>query len=157
MIIFYLLITQMPLDRDPTWGTFLGVATAIKYLGLVCVLYAIWHIAVSGSRPPYLATMQARLFFVFLLVNFCSYLLMGHEFSLQFGPFISLLSMAFLFFVVLSIVDTIPRLRWTLLAAVASMGWASLYVGREWMRDPMWRPGSIAGVMRALWVGLGMP
>jgi O-antigen ligase len=145
MILFYLLITQMPLDRDPTWGTFLGVATAIKYLGLLCVLYAIWHVAASGSRPPYLATMQARLFFVFLLVNFCSYLLMGHEFSLQFGPFISLLSMAFLFFVVLSIVDTIPRLRWTLLAAVASMGWASLYVGREWMRDPMWRPGSIAG------------
>ncbi|MFZ0921871.1 MAG: O-antigen ligase family protein, partial [Candidatus Acidiferrales bacterium] len=67
------------------------------------------------------------------------------EFSIRTSPFITSVSMAFLFFVVLSTVDTLPRLRWTLLAAVASMGWASLFVVREWMRDPMWRPGSIAG------------
>ena len=62
MILFYLLITQMPLDQDPTWGTFLGAATLIKYLGLVCVFYAIMHLAMRRSPPGYLSTMQARLF-----------------------------------------------------------------------------------------------
>ena len=145
MILFYFLITQMPLDQDPTWGHFLGAATLIKYLGLVCVLYALLHIVAGRSSPRYLATTQARLFTVFLVLTFFSYWLMGPAFSLRSSPFISFLSMGFLFFVVLSTVDSLPRLRWTLLAAVASMGWASLIVAREWMRDPMWRPGSIAG------------
>ena len=145
MIIFYFLITQMPLDQDPTWGKFLGAATLIKYVGLLCVFYAILRLATRRSAPGFLNTMQARLFLVYLLITFISYWFMGPEFSLRSSPFISFLSMAFLFFVVLTIVDTIPRLRWTLLVAVASMGWASLYVVREWMRDPYWRPGSIAG------------
>jgi|SRR5215472_974237 len=145
MIIFYLLITQMPLDQDPTWGKFLGVATAIKYLGLLCVFYAILHIISRRSQPRYLATMQARLYLVFILFNSISYWFMGPTFSISSNVFISVFSMAFLFFVVLSVVDTLPRLRWTLLAAVASMGWASLIVFREWMKDPQWRPGSIAG------------
>ena len=145
MILFYLLITQMPLDQDPTWGTYLGAATLIKYLGLVCVFYAVMHVATRRSPPDYLSTMQARLFLVFFLLSSASYWLMGPRFSLRASPFISLLGMSFLFFVVLSIVDTLPRLRWTLLAVVGSMGWASLYLIKEWMRDPQWRPGSIAG------------
>jgi O-Antigen ligase len=145
MGIFYFLITQMPLDKDPTWGKFLGVATAIKFVGLICVFYALLHIVMRRSQPPYLNTVQARLFLVFLLVNFASYWFMGPEFSIHNSPFLIFLSMAFLYFVVLSIVDSISRLRWTLMAAVASMGWASLIVFREWQRDPMWRPGSIAG------------
>jgi O-antigen ligase len=145
MIIFYFLITLMPLDEDPTWGKFVGAATLIKYVGLLCVLYAILHIANRRSSPRYLNTIQARLFLVYLIFAFVSYWIRGPQFSIRSSPFISFLSMAFLFFVVMSTVDTIPRLRWTLLAAVASMGWASLIVTREWMRDPMWRPGSIAG------------
>lgn len=145
MILFYLLVSQMPLDQDPTWGTFLGAATLIKYLGLLCVFYAILHLAVSQSKPRFLATTQARFYLVFLLMASVSFWFMGPKFSIRTSPFITILSMAFLFFVVLSIVDTVPRLRWTLLAAVASMGWASLIVFREWQRDPMWRPGSIAG------------
>ncbi|MGB6482025.1 MAG: O-antigen ligase family protein [Candidatus Acidiferrales bacterium] len=145
MILFYFLITQLPLDQDPTWGKFLGAATLIKYVGLVCVFYAIVHLTARHSAPRYLATLQARLFLVFLTLSFFSYCLMGPAFSLRSSPIISYLSMAFLFFVVLSIVDTLPRLRWTILAAVGSMGWASLFVVREWMRDPMWRPGSVAG------------
>lgn len=135
----------MPLDQDPTWGKFLGAATLIKYVGLLCVFYAILHVTVRRSAPRYLSTIQARLYLIYLLIAFASYWLMGPQFSIRTSPFISYLSMALLFFVVISIVDTIPRLRWTLLAAVGSMGWASLFVVREWMRDPMWRPGSIAG------------
>ncbi len=145
MILFYLLITQMPLDQDVTWGTFLGAATLIKYLGLLCVLYAIFHLGTRRSLPRYLKTIQARLFFVFLLLTFVSYWLMGPQFSIRTSPFISYFSMAFLFFVVLSVVDTMPRLRWTLLAAVAAMGWASQFMVRAWIRHPMWRPGGATG------------
>ena len=145
MIFFYLLITQMPLDQDVTWGEFLGAATLIKYLGLVCVLYAILHLANRASSPHYLRTIQARLFLVFLLLTFISYWFMGPAFSIRTSPFISYLSMAFLFFVVLGIVDTIRRLRWTLLASVAAMGWASQFVVRDWIRHPMWRPGGATG------------
>lgn len=145
MIFFYFLISQMPLDDDPTWGSFLGMATAIKYIGLICILYAVIYIATHHHVPRFLSTIQARLFCIFLLVDFISYWTMGTPFSLRFSPFMIYLSMAFLFFVVLSLVDTIPHLRWTLLAAVGAMGWASLYVFRGWIRDPMWRPGGATG------------
>src|SRR6202044_1495848 len=145
MILLYLLITQMPLDQDPTWGAFFGAATLIKYVGLVCVFYAVMHVAMRRYPPSYLGTMQARLFLVYFFLCSASYWFMGPQFSLRASPFISLLGMTFLFFVVLSTVDPLSRLRWTLLAVVASMGWASLFVIREWMRDPQWRPGSIAG------------
>lgn len=145
MIFFYFLITQMPLDQDPTWGKFLGLATAIKYVGFICILYAILHVATRGALPRYLATMQARIFCVFLIMNFVSYWTMGSAFSIEYSPFMIYLSMAFLFFIVLSIVDTIPHLRWTLLAAVAAMGWASLFMVRAWMKHPMWRPGGATG------------
>jgi len=145
MFLFYFLITQMPLDEDPTWGKFVGVATLIKYVGLLCVLYAAVHLAGQRSAPRYLATMQAKLFFVFFVLTSISYWFLGPRFFIRTSPFISYFSMVLLFFVVMSTVDTFSRLRWTLLAAVAAMGWASLIVTREWMKDPMWRPGSIAG------------
>ena len=145
MIFFYFLITQMPLDQDPTWGKFLGAATAIKYVGLLCILYAILHVATRGALPRYFATAQARIYFLFLFVDSVSYWTRGTEFSFRFSPFLIDLSMAFLFFVVLSIVDTMPRLRWTLLSAAAAMGWASLFVMRAWMKNPMWRPGGATG------------
>lgn len=145
MIFFYFLVTQMPLDQDPTWGKFLGIATAIKYVGLVCIFYAILHLAMRRNAPRYFATTQARLFFVFFLINFVSFCTMGARFSVQYSPILSYVSMCFLFFVVLSIVDTIQRLRWTLLAAVGALGWASLFVVRVWMKQPMWRPGGATG------------
>lgn len=145
MIFFYFLVTQMPLDQDPTWGKFLGIATAIKYIGFVCILYAILHVAMRAALPRYLGTAQARIFFIFICINFISYWTMGTRFSIETSPFMMYLSMTFLFFVVLSIVDTIPHLRWTLLAAVAAMGWASLFVVREWTKQPMWRPGGATG------------
>jgi len=145
MIFFYLLITQMPLDQDVTWGTYLGAATLIKYLGMLCVFYAVLHLATRRSPPRYLTTVQARIFFVYLLSTSVLYWSMGSQFSIRTSPFLTYLSMAFLFFVVLSVVDTLQRLRWTLLAAVAAMGWASQFMVRAWIRHPMWRPGGATG------------
>lgn len=145
MIFFYYLVTQLPLDQDPTWEKFVGTATAIKYLGFVCVLYAILHLTIRGKFPRYLAAPQAPIFLIFFSINFVSYWTMGAHFSIRTSPFMIELSMASLFFVVLSVVDNFPRLRWTLLAAVAALGWASLFVIREWVGDPGSRPGWIVG------------
>lgn len=145
MIVFYFLVAMMPMDQYHLWGMFIGVGTTIKYVGLLCILYAIFHLATRHAPPHYFTTVQAPIFLVFVTLTFVSYWLMGSKFSLQSSVFMSCLSIAFLFFVVLSVVDTVERLRWTLLTAVAAMGWASLYVFKEWLRDPMWRPGSISG------------
>lgn len=145
MIVFYFLVSLMPMDQHPLWGKFEGAGTIIKYVGLVCVLYAILHISARRIPPHYLNTLQARAFLIFAPLTFFSYWLMGPQFSLRSSAFISYLSMVFLYFVVLSVVDTVKRLRWTLLTTVGSMGLTSLYIFREWMRDPLWRPGSISG------------
>lgn len=145
MIVFYLLISLMPMDQDPFWGTFLGAGTLIKYVGLVCIVYAMFHLLVRRAMPRYFGTMQARLFLLFFLLSSASYWFWGPHFSLRASAFISYLSMVFLFFVVLTIVDSLSRLRLTLLTMIGAMGFTSLVVFREWMRDPMWRPGSIAG------------
>lgn len=145
MIVFYLLISLMPMDQDPFWGTFLGAGTLVKYVGLVCIVYATFHLLVRRVPPRYLGTMQASLFLLFFLLSSASYWFLGPRFSLRASAFISYLSMVFLFFVVLSVVDTLKRLRWTLLTMMGAMGFTSLIIFREWMRDPMWRPGSISG------------
>jgi O-antigen ligase len=48
-----------------------------------------------------------------------------------------------------AVVDTVKRLRWTLLVSIGSMGWASLYVIREWQKARGWetgmRPGWVVG------------
>lgn len=145
MIIFYFLISLMPMDQDPFWGTFVGAGTLVKYVGLVCILYATFHMLVRRAPFRYLGTMQASLFLLFFLMSSASYWFLGPRFSLRASAFISYLSMVFLFFIVLTVVDTLGRLRWTLLTMMGAMGFTSLIIFREWMRDPMWRPGSISG------------
>jgi len=145
VIVFYLLISLMPMDQDPFWGTFLGAGTLVKYVGLVCTVYAMFHLLVRRAPPRYMGTIQAPLFLLFFLLSSTSYWLLGPHFSLRASAFISYLSMVFLFFVVLTVVDTLKRLRWLLLTAIGAMGFTSLIIFREWMRDPMWRPGSISG------------
>jgi len=46
-----------------------------------------------------------------------------------------------LFFVTISVIDSPRRLKWTLLTAVGSVGYAGLYLFREWQHDPTSRPG----------------
>lgn len=146
MIIFYLLVSMMPMDQYHLWGLFLGAGTVIKYVGLLCILYAMFHLPVRRQAPPsYFATLQAPIFLLFIFLTFISYILLGGRFSLHSSVLMSCLSIAFLFFVVLTVVDTLNRLRWTILTAVGSMALASLYVFKEWVRDPWWRPGSVSG------------
>jgi len=65
------------------------------------------------------------------------------------GPLIIYTSSLFLIFITLSVVDTLARLRWTVLTVVGSYGFASLYVIREWQQGHLiyrsFRPGWIVG------------
>lgn len=145
MLIFYFLVMLMPLEQHPLWGKFVGGGTVVKWIGLACFVYAVCHLVSQNTRHRYFLTPQARIYLLYLPLVSASYWLMGPEFSLHNSEFIIYVSMSVLFFIVVSTVDTLDRLRWTLLTAVASLGLTSAYVFREWMRDPWWRPGSISG------------
>lgn len=149
MIIFLFLVLILPFEQVPLWSDPAGDLTIFKYVGAACLIYAILYRIGRGSVPRYLGTLQTRLyalFFVFVLIS-CMHL--GEGFSWSAGPFLIQVSVMLLFVLVPAVVDTVKRLRWTLLATVASMGWASLYVIREWQKARGWetgaRPGWVVG------------
>lgn len=145
MLIVYFLILMMPLEEHHLVGKFIAGGTVIKWVGAACVLYAIFDLATRGTPHRYFGTAQSRIFLLYMLLVTASYWTMGPEFSLHFSVFLIYVSMFLLFFVVLGTVDSLERLRWTLLTTIGSLGLTSVYVIREWMRDPMWRPGSVSG------------
>jgi O-antigen ligase len=148
VIVFYYLVTIMPLDRDPLWAKIIGGATLIKYVGLFCLGYAVIYLGVRRRPPRFFETIQARIFVVFILITFASYWLAGSQFSLRSSPFISYLSMLILFFVTLTVVDSPARLRWVLLMSIAGVAKGSLFVIREWQKAGFsgnYRPGWVVG------------
>jgi putative inorganic carbon (HCO3(-)) transporter len=144
MIFFYLLIFVMPRGEDPFWGRHLGGLTLVKYLGIVCLLYAAFYLTRRRVSPRYFHTAQAKWFLVFFVIAAISYLLKGPGFSWQTNLFVSYTSFLLLFFVTLVVVDTLHRFRWVLLVACGGIAFASLYLVREWRwygYNPLFRPG----------------
>jgi O-antigen ligase len=60
---------------------------------------------------------------------------------------LGLTSVLLLCFILVSVVDSLKRLRWVVLTAVGSLAWASLYVLREWQQNQGWATG-----YRGAWV-----
>ncbi len=152
MIFFYLLIATMPLYQHPLWTTVVGDVpnlTLFKVLGGVCVLYALFHLLVCESSPEYLSTWPVRLFLLFYAVVLLSALTQGPSVPLAYSPASMYTSFLLMLFVTLTVVDTLRRLRAVLVVVVGSIGFASLYVLREWQRgyriNPAYRPGYITG------------
>jgi O-antigen ligase len=150
MIFFYLLIAVMPLVRHPLWAHIVGEATVFKYLGGLCVAYAAFYVASRKRIPSFLGTWQARFFLLFYLLVLVSHL--THDFpseTLTMSPFVSLTSFLLLFGVTLSVVDSLKRLRRVLFVTIGSVGFASLYVIREWQKYHNlyggFRPGWVVG------------
>ncbi len=148
MIIFYFLILVMPLSQHQIWSRFVGDLTGIKYLGMVCLPYAVIHLAQRRSLPQFLVTWQARLFVVLYLWATLSYLVFGRT-VIYLSHWLTYTSFLVLFFITVAVVDSLSRLRWVLLTASASLALASLYVLRDWQtfhavyRD--YRPGFVVG------------
>lgn len=150
MILFYLLILIMPLENHPIWEHHFGPLTVIKYIGLGCCVAAAFYLpARKGGVPQFLGTWQARLFVVLLLIATVSYATKGYNDRSGFeNPLTMYVSFLLLYFITITLVDSPRRLRNVLLAAIGSVGFASLYVIREWQRSGFasdFRPGWVVG------------
>ncbi len=149
MIFFYLLVGVMPLSQHRIWGRTVGDMTVFKYLGAVCLLYAVFYLGLRRKLPPFFHTWQARLFALFYLIATASYFTHRVGARWETSPFVSYTSFFLLFFVTLTVVDSLRRLRIVLLIAIGSFAYASLYVVREWQKYHSlyegFRPGWVVG------------
>ena len=149
MIFFYWLVGVLPLTQHPIWGQKIGPMTVFEYMGIVCLIYALVHILDRHTIPLFLSAWEVRLFLLLYLIAFFSALTKGNGIGLNNGPLISDTSSLCLIFITMSVVDTLRRLRWTVLTLVGSYGFASLYVIREWQHGhnlySNFRPGWIVG------------
>jgi O-antigen ligase len=139
----------MPLSKHHFWAHFAGDFTGIKYVGMACLPYAMVHLNIRRSAPPLFATWQARLFVGLFFVFTLSYITTPQAVVWTNSHWLTYVSFLMLFFITVSIVDSLDRLRWVLLAASSSLALASLYVLRDWQlyhalyRD--YRPGWVVG------------
>lgn len=149
MIFFYLLVAVMPLVNHPLWSHFVGELTMTKFVGVACLFYALGHCAVQRSVPNFFGSGVARLFLLFYFLAAFSYFWKGARLPWSTNTLTSYTSFLFLFFVTLAVVDSVARLRATLLVAIGSLAFASLYVIREWQQYHNliagFRPGYITG------------
>ena len=149
MILFYLLVTVLPLTVHPVWSMFVGDLTVVKYLGFACVLYAAGDLLIRPQPVDFFRTWQARLYLCFSGLVTLSFLALSRPVALETSPLMVCLSLAMLFFTTLVLVNSVTRLRWTLLAAIGGLAFASLYVLREFQKfyspgNPT-RPGYVVG------------
>lgn len=149
MIAFYLLVSVMPLIRHPFWSSFAGDLTMVKYLGLACLIYSLLYLPGRRTSPTFLGLPLEKAFVAFALLGAGSYLAFGSSLPFEISPFMSFSSI-FLFYLVTRVVlDSLARLRYTLLVAIASVAYASLHVLYEWQKyghmAAAYRPGWVTG------------
>jgi O-antigen ligase len=142
MILFLILILVLPLKRHPWLNLWFGPASVPQWLGLACFLYAVGYMLFRQRVPSYLATWHARWYLLLTTLMLLSYFTAGASFAAEGNPAISTVSMLSLGITTIAVVDTIARLRWTLLALIASVGWASTYVLREAVKMRAWATGA---------------
>lgn len=143
MIFFYWLVFVTPRGEDEFWGRHLAGLTLVKYLGIVCFLYAGFYLIKRRSPPRYLQTAQAKCVLIFFAIACVSFVLRGSAFSWQGGLIVSYISFVVFFFITLTVVDTAHRFRWVLLTGSGGIAFASLYMVREWRwygYNPLFRP-----------------
>lgn len=138
MILVWLLIAIMPFKRDSFWNETGGEYTMAKFLGAVCLLYAIGYVLSHARRPAFLGTWQIRWYAVFMCMLYIASIATGAPLS---GPVFQSTSLIALYIIVVSCVDSIKRLRWTMLTIVGSLAYASLHVFREWQKARGWATG----------------
>ena len=151
LIVFYFLIWILPLVQHPLWSATIGPLSVFEYFGLISLIWAIFRISAHGKLPPFFSTWVTRAFFLLYVMAFLS--LLGKEgpgLHLSDSSFVIFTSSLSIFVLTLTLVDTLTRLRWTILVLIGSYAWASLYVIREWqVGSAVWvgfRPGWIVGV-----------
>ncbi len=149
MIVFYVLVSVMPFIQHPLWSYFVGDLTLFKVAGVVCLVYAAGYLVVRPSPPKLFRTPQAWWTVAFLLAGVASALTLSGSAPFGESPLLRSLSFLLLFVITQIVVDSTERLRWVLLVAIGSMGYASLHIFREWQKyggfAAGYRPGWITG------------
>src|SRR5256712_13698545 len=150
MFVFYLLVTVMPMIRLPLWTDIVGDLTVIKYLGIACLVYAVFYLPSRATPPPIFATWQARFFVAFARLVIGLFLAYGDPLlPVEISPLMSFASFLVFLFVTLTLVDSLHRLRWGLLMAVGRCPYSSVHVLREWQKygdmAAGYRPGWVTG------------
>ena len=149
MILFYFLISILPMERHPIWNNIVGDMTVIKYVGLACLPYALFYLLIRRISPSFFGTWQARFFMALYVLATISRFTLGGSTSRFLDHWLSYGAFLLLYFMTLCVVDSEQRLRTTLLVAIGSVGYCSLYVLREYQKGireySLYRPGWVVG------------
>ena len=137
MIIYYILIWSLPYMRHPIWNASLGGGfTVTKLIGAASILYGLTYLARRHDLPRYFATPQSRWMMLLMGFAFYSFLTtLGQHAEVDLGsPMAAYASAILLFFVTLTVIDSVRRLYWSMMLATGTVAFASLYFLREWSR-----------------------
>jgi O-antigen ligase len=151
MILYYVLVLSLPLVSHPLFESEAGGISFEKYLGFLCLGYALLTLGGRVDRPRLFGTPQARWFTVFFGLVVLSYVTSGLGPQPGERAILVIYVSQFAFFVTtLILVDSLERLRRVLLVAIGSTALASLYVLKEWVGGSAiygtgYRPGYVTG------------
>src|SRR6185437_4134381 len=133
MILYYTLLLTLALATAPVFTDRLLGFTVEKYLGLLCLLYAMVYLQRRKSPVRLWGASQTHAFVFFFLWAAVSWVALSRQPFQNSTLFVYLSEMVFLVST-LTLVDSPKRLRWTLIAVLASVVWGSLYTLREWQK-----------------------
>lgn len=154
MLIYFFVILGMPFLRHAFWNAEFGPSlTMTKLSGAVCLIYALVYLARRHGIPRYFVTPQSWLmifFFGFAAFSWVSNGWRATNLDLSINPIYMYFSVLVFFFITMIVVDSIKRLYWSCMAAIGSVGLASLYMLREWQVGMAsygegYRPGWVVG------------
>jgi O-antigen ligase len=151
VVLFLLLIVIMPYIKHPLWDHQIGAGMTVnKAIGGGCLLYALVYLSRRrGGVPVFFQTTQSVLMMMFIGLAALSFFTKGQAIG-YINPMFMYASTVLLFFLTFIVVDSFKRLYWCLMAAIGGVGFASLYMIREWQKGiTQWggnfRPGWIVG------------
>lgn len=148
MILYYTLLLTLPLATAPLFSERLFGFTIEKYLGLLCLLYAMSYVARRKAPASKGRGGQIYAFLFFVILAGASWAVLGRQ-SLQASMMMVYISQIFFLVSTLILIDSEERLRWSMLAVLAGVAWGSLYTLREWQKAvptyglgyrPLWSP-----------------
>jgi O-antigen ligase len=152
LLVYFLVIISMPFLRHQFWDAEIGPGlTVTKLLGAICLLYALIYLGRRHAIPRYFVTPQSKLMLLFFGFAAFSYLSQGGQKSTDLiNPIYMYVSTLVLFFITMTVIDSIKRLYWSLMVAVGSVAFASIYLLREWQKGTAiygegYRPGYVVG------------
>ncbi|MGO9518342.1 MAG: O-antigen ligase family protein [Candidatus Korobacteraceae bacterium] len=153
MLIYFFVIIGMPFMRHQFWNAEFGPGlTTTKLSGAICLIYALVYLARRHGIPRYLVAPQAVLMILFFGFAGFSWVSTGWQATTidLVNPIYMYFSTLVFFFITMTVIDSVKRLYWSCMVAVGSVGFASVYMLREWQRGTEtfgegYRPGWVVG------------